>query len=63
MDHLRIQSAEPITDVQVYTAAGALIAQSRQTDSLTTTNWPPGVYYLKIKLQSGTLLSSRVVKQ
>lgn len=63
IDRLFLHAIEPIVDVYVHNAAGALVVHRTQTDSLYTADWPVGVYYLKIKLQSGTLLSSRVVKK
>ncbi len=61
-DRLTIRANEPVLEVFVHNAAGALIAHSERSTSLITSDWPVGLYYLKVKLQSGALRSSRIVK-
>jgi hypothetical protein len=62
-DRLVIRANEPIAEVFVHNATGALVSRSVRPDSIITSDWPAGVYFLKIELQSGVLLSSRVVKK
>jgi len=62
-DRLAVRATEPISEVFVHNAAGALVARSLQPENIITSTWPAGVYYLKIRLQNGALLSSRVVKK